>query len=206
MIKISPRDAYLRLRILSRCLVDGPCDESMVRELSRYDTVGLTRRPKFRRSAVRDSHGLGRVSARVRFSGSTARQTLARREPQPTCARVRDPNEMGDTSDEEWEEVQWADGDVGNDVVYGAEMAPALSISRSTSGGGRDYGRPLGASLGSSVMRATTPRRASDDFEESCPHVTRWDALKPKTHTTPCPVVGTPEEALGRPREHARGR
>ena len=67
---------------------------------------------------------------------------------------------MGDTSDEEWEEVQWADGDVGNDVVYGAEMAPALSISRSTSGGGRDYGRPLGASLGSSVMRATTPRRA----------------------------------------------
>ena len=28
------------------------CDESMVRELSRYDTVGLARRPKFRRSGV----------------------------------------------------------------------------------------------------------------------------------------------------------
>ena len=52
MIKMSPRDAYLRLQILSRCLVDGSCDESMVRELSRYDTVGLARRPKFRRSGV----------------------------------------------------------------------------------------------------------------------------------------------------------
>ena len=50
MNEITPRDAYLRLRILSRCLVGGPCDESMVRELSRYDTVGLARRPKFRRS------------------------------------------------------------------------------------------------------------------------------------------------------------
>ena len=76
MIEISPRDAYLRLRILSRCLVDGSCDESMVRELSRYDTVGLARRLKFRRSAVRDSHGRGRVSARVRFSGSTAPRVI----------------------------------------------------------------------------------------------------------------------------------
>ena len=47
----------------------------MVREWSRCDAVGLARRPKFRRFAQRDSHGRGRVSARVWFSGSTARQT-----------------------------------------------------------------------------------------------------------------------------------